>query len=1688
MKKRILSILMILCVVLTILPVTASAVRLDWPHPSAHCVCGGNHQNINGHTTEEVVYFTKDGKENASGDISNMNAIKSQEDFSTINFNFTNNKGKTFYGYLANDVTITKQLNIADGCTLVLCLHGRTLTCNILNQACAFNLWKNARLVITDCQMSGDRGLITGDCRAAAYVPESSTLDLYGVSICMTSSDSDGLYDRDRTPICGVHNGGTFNMYGGCYYQKSDQYPTDRPVISNIRNTKNGAGVVNEGTFNMYDGIISGNARHGVLSTSIYVEDTINLYGGTITGNTGAGLSTSRWPAPDDYENTKYTTINLYGGTISENTGAGIDAIYGKVTMAQQSSAIPVEIKNNKGGAITLTKSGSTAKLGTGTITGNSGGKGAVALTAGSLTLTGDVNITGNSGANLYLATGKTVTLDNLGSGAQIGLTTEDTAVPLVFAEANGTNYASRFTPDNAGYSIGYNAAQQLQLQTKTYTVTYAPGADGTGESQTVGKDHDGALELQDALFTRCGYTQVGWSKVDGGEKDYNLGSIYEQNADLTLYPVWQERDDYTVHIVNRDGTTLADFENVKWTDEIWKLLTPTPTRENNEKLQRLLLGTRRVVSGDTYGKLATGGEDSLTLVAVWSGSFANRSTISIGDSLWTGYRVDGSERFFRDDQMVTLTVPHPEELLYFRYAVSDRFFETAQAAASNLRNDFVDYKGNFSTASLNLEEGKPYVIYGYLLTESVTEIVINTEKIIIDKTAPAITGAKNGDVFCGEGDKTFTVTDLYLDTVTVNGTAVTPNEQGEITLTDAREPQTVIATDKAGNSTTLTVTVHSSHSYKWQTGNGQYWGECEFCGSKVEKKDIPTVTITCPDVVCRTQDFEFSFLLPEGCTNPAYSYEFLRAGDGEPVSPVDGLCTGMIPANSYIEGEDGFRFTAYVTTAEGYRVSVSKDITIREHSGGTATCTAQAVCEHCGQSYGEPAAHNFTAEKAEEQYLKSAATCTEKAVYYKSCAVCGASSKGTADEASFASGTALNHNWGSWISTGNGTHQRVCSRDASHIDTEACSYTGWTIGRYQHWHTCTVCNGETDAANHSDQNDDHLCDTCGKQITEHDFTAENTDSKYRKSEANCQSPAVYYKSCAICGEQGTETFTHGEINPDRHTGTLGSWQNDSANHWRCYSCCQAEVQKAPHHGGTATCTEKAVCLVCGTEYGNVLGHDFSADWTPGDNEHWKQCSRCDAQDGKDPHEWDNGEITKQATCMTAGERTYACSVCDKKKTEQIDATGHSWKQEWTHDATHHWHECANENCDLKNDTAKKEGYAQHSGGTATCIAKAVCEDCKVEYGEEDPANHVGTEGWTKRTATTHEKKWSCCGAESVTERPHNWADGVCLDCEYVCLHTGGTATCTAKAVCAACKGEYGEIDPNTHAEDCKPEWIRTATEHEQKYSRCGKEIVAKALHRFGSWTTTLEPSSSKTGERERLCEDCQYKEVQTIPTTGGSGGGYSSYTIKATAGVGGSISPSGNVSVRSGKSQTFTITPDAGYRVSDVKIDSKSIGAVTTYTFENVKKSHTIEVSFAKSSPFVDVPDDSYYADAVDWAIKNGVTTGTDGTHFTPDGLCTRAQAVTFLWRAAGSPAPQSGAMPFADVPADSYYYKAVLWAVENGVTKGPSETRFSPEESCTRGQIVTFLWRSEKSPAANGDNPFADVAADAYYTKAVL
>lgn len=189
------------------------------------------------------------------------------------------------------------------------------------------------------------------------------------------------------------------------------------------------------------------------------------------------------------------------------------------------------------------------------------------------------------------------------------------------------------------------------------------------------------------------------------------------------------------------------------------------------------------------------------------------------------------------------------------------------------------------------------------------------------------------------------------------------------------------------------------------------------------------------------------------------------------------------------------------------------------------------------------------------------------------------------------------------------------------------------------------------------------------------------------------------------------------------------------------------------------------------------------------------------------------------------------------------------------------------------------------------------------------------------------------------------------------------------------------------------------------------------------------------------------------------------------------------SVKVSSANNVSATIVGSNVY--TDKSSGAKSVavtpGGVTVSTVSD-------SLSGTEETPvrFTDVPDGAYYADAVRWAVENGITTGTGENTFSPDAPCTRAQMVTFLWRANGSPEPKDSGNWFSDVSAGAYYYKAVLWAVENGITTGTGATTFSPDATVTRGQTVTFLHRAAGSPQASGSR-FSDVDSDAYYAAAV-
>ena len=399
------------------------------------------------------------------------------------------------------------------------------------------------------------------------------------------------------------------------------------------------------------------------------------------------------------------------------------------------------------------------------------------------------------------------------------------------------------------------------------------------------------------------------------------------------------------------------------------------------------------------------------------------------------------------------------------------------------------------------------------------------------------------------------------------------------------------------------------------------------------------------------------------------------------------------------------------------------------------------------------------------------------------------------------------------------------------------------------------------------------------------------------------------WSGTATCTSGRTCTECGGSSEPLGHDWGTWTQNSDEKTHTRICKRDTSHTETENCHGGTATCTQRATCTVCGAEYGDALGHDFTTSWTHDDNEHWKQCSRCDAKDDVSPHTWDSGTITTAPTCTKAGKKTYSCTKCDATKIEPIPATGHSWKSDWTSDATHHWYECDNKNCDVT-DNAGKKGYAEHSGGKATCTQNAVCEFCKAEYGEKLPHDFTAETvdaKYLKSAATCTEKAVyykSCavCGLSSEgtadeatffsgNALDHNWGAWTQNSdekthtriCKRDTSHTetenchGGTATCTAKAVCTVCGGEYGEMAAHSFtAEKAETQYLKSAATCTQKavyYKSCAvcglsSEGTADEAtffsgnvldHDWGAW---MQNSDEKT--HTRICKrDTSHTETE---------------------------------------------------------------------------------------------------------------------------------------------------------------------------------------------------------------------------------
>ena len=318
--------------------------------------------------------------------------------------------------------------------------------------------------------------------------------------------------------------------------------------------------------------------------------------------------------------------------------------------------------------------------------------------------------------------------------------------------------------------------------------------------------------------------------------------------------------------------------------------------------------------------------------------------------------------------------------------------------------------------------------------------------------------------------------------------------------------------------------------------------------------------------------------------------------------------------------------------------------------------------------------------------------------------------------------------------------------------------------------------------------------------------------SSHQKSDATCTAKAVYWKSC-VCDRESTETFEHGETNPDKHAGTLGGWQSNDDGHWKEYSCCQTKVQE-----------------------------------------------------GK--HTWNEGTVTTPATCTAAGEKTFTCTACSATKKETIPATGHAWDTEWSKDNDHHWHECKNANCTEIADQAEHSWDEGTVTTPATCTADGVktltCTVCSATKKETIPATgHAWDTEWSKDNDHHWHKCKNCNAIDGSTKAPHSW-DNVEVTTPATCTTVGEkTFTCT---VCSATKKET--IPATGHAWDTK--WSKDNDHHWHECNNANCDAVKdKAEHRWNEGEVTTPATCTAAGVKTLTCNTCKATKTEPVPATG---------------------------------------------------------------------------------------------------------------------------------------------------------------------------------------------------------------------------
>ena len=758
------------------------------------------------------------------------------------------------------------------------------------------------------------------------------------------------------------------------------------------------------------------------------------------------------------------------------------------------------------------------------------------------------------------------------------------------------------------------------------------------------------------------------------------------------------------------------------------------------------------------------------------------------------------------------------------------------------------------------------------------------------------------------------------------------------------------------------------------------------------------------------------------------------------------------------------------------------------------ATCVAQGTCQICGLVTEEINPNNHDLDPSGTYVAdKKEPTCTEEG--YTGDTVCwncrGVITKGTVIPA--------NGHSDSWPATcKEPAWCSVCQEHFGDVDPDnhaepwSANYENITETTHdKHWYCCGMVKTEP-----HDPDENGVCRSCH-------YGCEHTGG-----EANCMEPA----RCEKCGEP------YGEKNPNRHEYTQ-KYACDNATHVERCKCgviigvpephtwengwCTECYYDCRHIGGTATCTEEAICENCGERYGNAKGHTFGG-WIKDATGHWHACADCGEKADEAAHtpgdaatetapqlctvchyeimpatghthsfDCENPDeiyLKSAATCRAKAVYYYSCScgVSGEETFTSGETLPHHYSDGWFADGEKHWRACTA--CGQRSEEAAHEDTDGNHGCDICQLTISMCNDANNDHmcdicGKMLSMCRYATD-WSS-DAYTHWHACVVCGrkadeaAHADTDKDHNCdicgkilsecadvnKDHKCDVCgKQLTVHTGGTATCTEKATCSICGQEYGELAAHTY----KTEWSTDETNHWHECSVCGdKKDVAAHI-----------PGAEATETTPQTCTVCDYviREVLKSVTVSFSANGGSGTMLPVTGTIG----------------ETFT-APDCGFVAPDgCRFKGWALEDGTEVVSFTLNSDVTLFAVW-----------ESEWEAAIRWSLESGMFE--DDGSFDPKKSMTIGEFWYRAWKAAGSPAATGRTMYFADVPADAYYYEAVLWALEHKYINTPYHRKLKPDSVMTRQMIIMSMYGISGKPFAEGNVHFTDTYYCASYIKAL-